>query len=110
MKNTEKKLFNEAQVKDYLLSPYLETLNKVCEYAVTEPGITRIAVLRFGEDCIDIAVWLTDASEENCDKHGAHIFNIDRSYAKIFPAEFYLSGTNLDRGLVVFKRENIKPE
>ena len=46
-----------------------------------------------------------EVSEENCDKHGARIFNIDRSYEKIFPAEFYLSGTNLDRGLVVYNRE-----
>ncbi len=49
-----------------------------------------------------------EVSEENCDKLGARIFNIDSSCTKIFTAEFYLSGTNLDRGLVVFKRENNK--
>ena len=36
MINSENKLFNEEQVIDYLFKPCLESLNKVCEFAISE--------------------------------------------------------------------------
>ena len=101
MKNTYKNFANEEQVKDYLLNPYLESLDKVCEYAMSEPKITRISVICMSDDCIDIAVWLTDLSEENCNKYGARIFGINKSF-KMFPVEFYPSGDQSEHGLVVY--------
>ena len=103
MINSENKLFNEEQVIDYLFKPCLESLNKVCEYAMNEPEITRISVLRIGEYCIDIAVWLTDASAENCDKYGLGIYTADKDDL-VFPAYFYSAGRQLDRGLVIYER------
>ena len=100
----QKIYFNEEQVKDYLLKSYLESLNKICEYAETEPQITRIAVLCLGESCIEIAVWLTDISEENCDKFGARICGLKSNLGSVFPCEFYLSGRDPDKGLVVYNR------
>ena len=58
MNNTEKKYFDEEQVKDYLMDTYIEALNAACEYAATEPQITRISVLWLGDYCIEVAVWL----------------------------------------------------
>ena len=107
MNDTQKYYFNEEEVKDYLLKPYIETLNKVCEYAASEPDITRIAVLGLGDGCIDIAVWLKDITEEKCDKYGSRIFNIDKSCAKFFAAEFYLAGSDSDIGVVVYDREDV---
>ena len=104
MNNSEKKLFNEEEVINYLFMPYLESLNKVCEYAASDPEITRIAVLCIDESCIDIAVWLTDASEENCDRHGLGIYRADENH-RIFARWFYHSEVAPDRGLIVYEKQ-----
>ena len=36
MIDSENKLFNEEQVIDYLFKPCLESLNKVCEFVISE--------------------------------------------------------------------------
>ena len=104
MKNTYKNFSNEEQIKDYLLAPYLESLDKVCEYAKSEPEITRIAVIGICEDSLEVGVWLTDLSEEKCDKYGARIFGINESF-KVFTAEFYPSGDQSEHGIVVYERK-----
>ena len=106
MKNTYKNFANEEQVKDYLLNPYLESLDKVCEYARTEPGITRIAVLRIGDCVVELAVWLADISEENCDRIGAKICAV--CSGGLFPDEFYPAGKDVDRGFVVYDEQQIR--
>ena len=77
MKNTYKNFSNEEQIKDYLLAPYLESLDKVCEYAKSEPEITRIAVIGICEDSLEVGVWLTDLSEKKCDQseHGIVVYD-----------------------------------
>lgn len=106
MNNTEKKYFDEEQVKDYLMDTYIEALNAACEYAATEPQITRISVLWLGDYCIEVAVWLENYSEEAGCKIGARLFSIKGHGVRIFTAEYYPSDYDRTVGLVVYTRDN----
>ena len=106
MNNTEKKYFDEEQVKDYLMGRYIKALNAACEYAATEPQITRISVLWLGNYCIEVAVWLENYSEEAGCMIGASLFSIKGHCGRIYAVEYYPSDYNRTVGLVVYTRDN----
>ena len=106
MNNTEKKFFDEEQVKDYLMGRYIEALNAACESAATEPQITRISVLWLGDYCIEVGVWLENYSEEAGCMIGSRLFSIKGHGGRIFTVECYPSDYDRTVGLVVYTRDN----